>query len=114
MPISITINDAGQAVLEIEGAEAEVWKYRFRLIPPGLSAWAIEMTRADTDSTYRVEELSPGRWTCSCPAEMYRKRGAEHCKHQTAARLLRAWLNDFLHTKETDHERNHARTNWAG
>ena len=96
MPVTIAINDAGQAVLEIADAEAEVHSYRFRLVPPGLSLWALEVTRADSDKTYRVEEMSPGRWTCNCPAETYRKRGADHCKHTTAARALRAWLTSFL------------------
>ena len=77
MPLTISIDDRGFASLEIADPQGEIFSYRFRLVPPGLSVWALEVTRADTDNTYRVEELSPGRWTCSCPAEMYRKRGAE-------------------------------------
>src|SRR5215831_15236895 len=104
--VTINIDDRGLASLEIPDAEGEIHSYRFRLVPAGLSLWACEVVRADSDKTYRVEELSPGRWTCSCPAEMYRKRGAEHCKHCEAARLLKAWLNEFLHTYTKENARH--------
>jgi len=96
MPITISINDAGQAVLEIADADAELHAYRFRLVPPGLSVWALEVTRADSDRTYRVEEMTPGRWDCSCDLQQKGKRGQKPCKHIRAGRLLKAWLNEFL------------------
>jgi hypothetical protein len=96
MPVQITINDAAQAVLEIADAEAELHQYRFRLAAPGLSVWALEVTRADTNQTYRVEETTPGKWECSCEAFRYRKRGAPVCKHALCIKLLKSWLNDFL------------------
>lgn len=102
MAVSIDIDDRGLATLAIAGADGELGTYRFRLAPRGLSLWALEVTRADTDATYRVWEESPGRWNCSCLSQVYRKRGAEMCKHVQAIRLLRAWLKSFL---ETTHER---------
>jgi len=93
MPVSIAINDAGQAVLEIADADGEVHAYRWRIIDGDFDLWALLLTRSDTDLSYRVAEEKPGRWTCSCPVEKFRKRGQDHCKHAQAARSLRAFLN---------------------
>lgn len=108
--LSIDINDAGQAVLQIADADGELHAYCFRLVPRGLSLWALEVTRADTGATYRVgEEWPGGRWTCNCPAETYRRRGADHCKHIDAARAFRAWLRDFTEgTAHVEHHRTRA------
>jgi len=103
MPATIEINDHGQAVLLIPDAAGECRPYRWKIVPPGFSLWALTLTRTDTDASYRVTEEGPGRWTCECPAEKYRKRGTPHCKHQEAARALRAWLTTFL--EENTHER---------
>lgn len=106
MALSIDITDAGLATLAIADADGEYHSYRFRLAARGLSLWALELTRADTDAAYRVCEDTPGRWACNCPAETYRKRGSDHCKHIAAVRALRAFLRSTL---ESAHERNHAR-----
>ena len=102
MPVIITINDAGQALVEIPDPDGELHSYRWRIIDADFDLWALLLTRTDTDLSYRVAELAPGRWTCSCPAEKYRKRNQEHCKHTQAARCLRA----FLHTLQTENEQH--------
>jgi hypothetical protein len=102
---TIEITDTGLATLSIPDADGELRSYRFRLAPRGLSLWALEITRADTDATYRVCEDVPGRWTCNCPAETYRKRGADHCKHCAAVRALRAFLREF--SQESINARSH-------
>ena len=102
MPLGIDITDAGVATLSIPDAGGEFRAYRWRLVPRGLSLFALELTRADTDARYLVRELSPGRWTCDCSAFTYRKRGSPLCKHCAAARAFRA----FLRTLENAHERS--------
>lgn len=102
MPAIIELTDAGLATLAIADADGELWAYRFGLAPVGSSLWALNLTRADTDASYRVAEESPGRWTCTCPAQTYRKRGAPPCKHIGSARALRAFLRSL---EEPNHER---------
>jgi len=103
MSVTIAINDAGQAVIEIPDPEGELHAYRWRIIDADFDLWALLLTRTDTDLTYRVAEQAPGRWTCSCKAEKFRKRGAEHCKHIGSARSLRAFLNT-LRTEDEEHD----------
>lgn len=93
--VTITIDERG-TTLEIPDAEGELVHYGFALIDPGFSLWALRLTRLDSGSIYRVAEDTPGKWVCACPLEKYRRRGAEHCKHILAAKLLRAWLKTFL------------------
>ena len=105
MPMTIEIDDNGHSVVSIPDADGECHAYRWRIIAPDFSLWALLLTRTDTDACYRVAEESPGSWSCSCPAEKYRKRGTEHCKHCAAARSLRAFLNHLV-TEERTHERD--------
>src|SRR5262245_49067186 len=100
MPLIFRIDDGGHSYVEIIDPEGEVHTYRWRIIDADLDLWALLLTRTDTDATYRVAEVSPGRWNCSCPAEKYRKHGAEHCKHIGSVRSLRA----FLHTLQMENE----------
>jgi len=102
MPIIFAIDDGGQSYVEIIDPEGEVHSYRWRIIDSDFDLWALLLTRTDTDLTYRVAEQAPGRWSCSCPAEKYRKRGTDHCKHIAGARGLRA----FLHTLTTENEQH--------
>lgn len=103
MPVSIDIDDRGLAILAIADADAELHAYRFRLAPCGISLWALEVTRSDTDASYRVRVDHGERWGCDCPAETYRKRGADHCKHVQAAKLFRSWLKSFLGNHYVEH-----------
>lgn len=96
MPVTIDLDDRGLATLGIADPDGEVHDYRFRLAPNGLSLWALELTRADTGAEYRVSEDSPGRWKCTCPAFLYRKRGAPECKHVLCAKAFQGWHKDFL------------------
>lgn len=93
--VTVDISELGQATLSIPDADGELRSYRFRLLQPGLSLWTVSLTRCDTDSTYLVRRMSDDKITCDCPAEKYRKRGAEHCKHIAAAKSLMAWLREF-------------------
>jgi len=95
MPIIFSVDDGGQSYVEIPDPDGELHTYRWRLIDADFDLWAILLSRTDTDLTYRVAELAPGRWTCSCPAEKYRKRGTDHCKHCSAVRCLRAFLKQL-------------------
>lgn len=101
--LSLTINDAGQAVLQITDADGKRHDYRFRLVSPGLSLWALEVIRADTDAAYRVEETTPGRWDCTCPIQQKGKRSQKPCKHIRAARLFRSWLRTFTGVAYVEH-----------
>jgi len=103
MSVTFAIDDGGQSYVEIPDPEGEIHTYRWRIIYPDFSLWALLLTRTDTDLTYRVAEEAPARWTCSCPAEKFRKRGAEHCKHIGSARSLRAFLN-HLQTENAEHD----------
>jgi|SRR5215471_3357452 len=101
MPIIFAVDDGGQSYVEIADADAEVHTYRWRIIDADFDLWALLLTRTDTDLTYRVAELAPGRWTCSCKAFKYRKRGEPFCKHCDAARCLRAFLRQLNLEMET-------------
>jgi len=104
MPLTITINDAGQSVLEIADWKGRVWQYRWQILPRGYSLWLMEVTRTDTEATYYIDEDLPGHWRCTCPDEFFRKRGQKRkCKHIAAARALRAFLREL--TKESEHAR---------
>ena len=118
MSVSVDINDAGQAVLQIADAHGELFAYRFRLLPPGYSIWVVEVTRADTGNTYRVAleppsaPSAPPRWSCTCKAFTFKKRGQPPCKHVLAAKILKAWLDTF--TREIhDHPRSTSRNHEA-
>ena len=96
--LSIDIDARGLGTVGIEDAEGCVQDYRVRLVPRGLSLWAVELTRVDTQTSYLVRVHAGNRWECECPAEKYRKRGADHCKHIAAMTAFRAWLTSFLET----------------
>lgn len=98
--ISLDIDERGLGTLAIADAEGELHAYRVRLIPRGLALWAVEMVRCDTEASYRVALYAPSRWTCTCPAETYRKRGSDHCKHCQAAQALRSWHNTFTESSD--------------
>ena len=106
MPCTIEINDAGQSVLSIPDADGECRAYRWKIIPPGFSLWALSLVRCDSEAAYRVALEAPGRWTCNCPAQTYRKRGSPACKHIDCARALRGWLMTFVEEMDDERIRN--------
>ena len=97
--VSIDIAPTGQSTMGIVDADGEIRSYRFRLLPPGISRWTLALTRCDSDAVYVVRFMHDGKVTCDCPAEKFRRRGAEHCKHIAAARSFMAWLREFTGDK---------------
>jgi hypothetical protein len=51
---SIDLAVTGAAVLHIPDAGGELVAYRLEPAPPGLSAWAVTVTRLDSGDAYRV------------------------------------------------------------
>lgn len=103
--ICIDVDHRGLGTLGIPDAEGEVRSYRLRLVPRGLSLWAIEFVRADTEATYLVRVFATGKWECDCPAFTYKKRGERDCKHTLAARSFRAFLaNLFQPPRDSENE----------
>lgn len=103
--VSVDIDERGLGTIGIADANGEINAYRIRQSPRGLSLWAVELTRVDSDSTYLVRVMRAGVWECDCPAEKYRKRGSDHCKHVQAMTSFRAWITSFLEpTRERHHE----------
>lgn len=94
--LSIDIDARGLGAVGIADVDGEIHAYRVRLVPRGLSLWAVELVRTDTQAKYLVRVFTGNRWECDCPAEKYRRRGADHCKHIAAMSAFRAWLADFL------------------
>ena len=93
----LDINDkTGQATLLIPDADGEEHAYLFPPIRPGISVEAWAVTRTDTGASYRVAFDGAGRWSCGCPAQEFRKRGAEDCKHLQALRPFYLWITQYL------------------
>ena len=91
MSALIEIDDRGLATLNIPEPDGGLYPYRFRVLPPGLALWAIEVVRADTGATYRVAVYPPSRWDCTCPLQQKGRRSQKPCKHIVAARAVRAF-----------------------
>lgn len=92
----LQISDTGQGVFLIPDADGEERSYLLRPCPPGVSVAAWQLTRTDTEASYRVSLDAPGRWSCSCPDEKYRKRDRQQCKHILALQPFRLWLEQYL------------------
>lgn len=102
----ISIDGRGLGTIGIADPHGEIFHYRVRLVPPGLSQWAAELERCDKDeSRYLVRVYRGNRWECDCKAFEFRKRGVHDCKHTSAMRALRAWLQQLTEPmRETIHE----------
>lgn len=96
--IVLAIDTVGQVVAQLPDADGELHDYRLALGPR--EPWACHLTRVDSDEQRNVVE-ERGRWSCSCPAMLYRKRGAPECKHIQAARALRAALRQMADQQRT-------------
>ena len=95
---ALSFDARGAACLELPDAEGEVHAYSLRRVPPGLSDWAIEVTRLDTGEAHRVS-LSGTSWRCGCPDWRYR-RGREGqpgrgCKHVRGVRDVYLFLRQL-------------------
>jgi hypothetical protein len=107
MSCTVVIDSRGCGTIGIADAIGEVRDYRVKLVARGLS-FAAELTRTDSGNRYLVRFFGDGRGECDCPAEKYRKRGAEHCKHLLAMRSFRAYLEDLLEPmREKIHDGRH-------
>lgn len=106
--ISLDIDARGPGTVGIADADGEIHSYRIRLVPRGLSLWAVELTRTDTQATYLVRVYQNNRWECDCNAEKYRKRGAPRCKHIISMSAFRAWLASFLEPMMEQHHEHRA------
>lgn len=87
----------GKPVVEIEGAEAEVKQYVFRVLPG--PQWSVELEQ-EGGPPYRVVRR-PWGWECGCKAWTFnRDRWVSGCKHTTCARELKELLAALMPSRE--------------
>jgi hypothetical protein len=94
MPLWVGIDDRALGTLEIPDAQGEINSYSFLLLAFS-PHWSLQITRADSGESYRVEEDKNGHWSCACKAEKFRKRGQPHCKHIQCVSLFCRWLREL-------------------
>ncbi len=88
---AITLDDRAQTI-EIEDSDGAANSYTVALAAPGLSMWAVTLTRLDSGESYRVCVERGDYWRCTCKSWKYRKKASDACKHCHSLKLLYRFL----------------------